>query len=97
MRLERIEEVQGSSKKSFFFDFYQVLKAISDNDLNLICGTDGVLYVIFLRHIMLLFAFMSTFNMLIILPIYLSGVPTEFDRYDESSGTAYWFLQVLTI
>lgn len=53
----------------------QILKGISDNDLKIIAGTDGALYIIFNRYAAVFFFCITLFNFIVFLPIYATGDP----------------------
>lgn len=61
------------------FGWLKVLKRTNDDDLKAICGTDTALYLIFLRFAAIFFCAVTVISLLIIIPIYLSGVPLAAD------------------
>ena len=50
-----------------------MLNKVKDEDLKIISGTDGALYVMFLRYSYRLFLVLTIINLIFILPIYISG------------------------
>lgn len=56
----------------------QVLIEINDEELKAIAGTDAALYIIFNRYAAIFFFFITIFNFIVFLPIYVTGHP-----YDE--------------
>ena len=63
------------------FDWFRALWYISDDALLKICGTDYALYLIFLRMTSWLLFFITLFNGIIMVPIYLTGEPMPSDDY----------------
>lgn len=59
------------------FDWIKILGQMSDEDVRLIAGTDAALYIIFNRYAAIFFLFMTLFNFLIFLPIYITGDPSK--------------------
>lgn len=54
-----------------------MLKEINDEDLKVIAGTDGALFIIFNRYAAIFFLFMTLFNSLVFLPMYVTGHATK--------------------
>ena len=61
-------------KFSNLFKWYTLLRGVTDDQLRIICGTDGALYLIFIRYASKFFAVITLVNTLIFLPFYLSGI-----------------------
>jgi hypothetical protein len=55
------------------FRWVHLLNAITDDELKVICGTDGALYLVFLRYACKFFAVIAIMNCLVIVPIYIFG------------------------
>lgn len=58
---------------------------MSDDDVKLIAGTDAALYIIFNRYAAIFFLFMTLFNFLVFLPIYVSGNPGKIEEIEDSN------------
>ena len=56
-------------------EWFHILKNMKDDDLKVVCGTDGALYLIFNYYASRFFAALSLINLLIFVPIYLTGEP----------------------
>lgn len=56
-----------------------MLKKVDDESLKAICGTDGALYLIFLRYASKFFCVTTVLSMLIVIPIYLTGKANKDD------------------
>ena len=67
-------------------EWFYILRGINDEDLKVICGTDGALYIIFVRYAAVLFFVMSIFNLLLFVPIYASGTPLTPKEIQDSQG-----------
>lgn len=71
--------MQPERKKSFckrfldIFKWYRFLNQITDEELKVISGTDGALYLVFNRYAARFFACITVFNSLIFVPIYMTG------------------------
>ena len=63
------------TKPAGLLDWFYILKGITDEDLKLICGTDGALYIVFVRYCAFFFAFISVFNIVLFVPVYATGHP----------------------
>jgi Late exocytosis, associated with Golgi transport len=57
------------------WQWLRIIRNISDRDLKVISGTDGALYIIFLRYSAKLFAVITLINLIIVIPIYATGSP----------------------
>ena len=55
------------------FKWFGLLSKITDQEMKVICGTDGALYVVFNRFAAKFFALISVLNFLVIIPIYFAG------------------------
>ena len=55
------------------FKWFNLLSKINDDEAKVICGTDGALYLVFNRYASKFFAVISVLNLLVFVPIYLSG------------------------
>ncbi len=60
-----------------FFDWIKILGNMNDEDVRLIAGTDAALYIIFNRYAAIFFLFITLFNTLVFLPIYVTGEPAK--------------------
>lgn len=60
-----------------FMDWIKVLRAISDDEMKQICGTDAALFIIFVRYASNFFAISAVFGFLILVPIYATGDPIK--------------------
>jgi hypothetical protein len=59
------------------FQWIRILKDISDEDLKVIAGTDAALFILFNRYAAIFFMFVTVFNALVFLPMYLTGHPKD--------------------
>lgn len=59
------------------FEWIKILKDISDEDLKVIAGTDAALFILFNRYMAIFFLFITLFNAVIFLPMYLTGKPAN--------------------
>jgi len=57
------------------FNWFKVLWNIKDQDLIQLNGVDYTLYLVYLRYAAMLFAAVTLFNCLVIMPVYASGEP----------------------
>lgn len=73
-----------SGGKPSILGWIKVLKKVEDDDLKVICGTDGALYLIFLRYAAKFFCAVTITSMLIVIPIYLSGSPLDADDAEKN-------------
>ena len=76
------------------FNWWSALWHVQDEDLKDICGVDYALYLIFLRYTSQLLLLITVFNMVIMVPLYVTGEPMESDDYrlletisDMTAGT----------
>jgi len=69
------------------FNWFKVLWNIKDQDLVQLNGVDYTLYLVYLRYAATLFAAITLFNCLVMMPVYASGDPTvnQFMNYTEST------------
>jgi hypothetical protein len=69
-----------------FWDWIKILKAINDEEMKQICGTDAALFVIFIRYAAYFFAVSALFGFIILVPIYATGDPDKPSLvYDETA------------
>jgi hypothetical protein len=73
--LPREQSKKSNASVRGIFSWVKVLKKVGDDDLRQICGTDAALYLIFLRYASKFFFVITACSLLIVIPIYLSGVP----------------------
>ena len=68
---------QGNLKVQLkgLFSWVKVLARINDTDLKAICGTDAALYLVFIRYCFKFLGLICILNLLIVIPIYLTGSP----------------------
>ena len=59
---------------------------MNDQDLKVICGTDGALYLIFIRYAALLFLGITVINTVIFVPIYSTGFPVDEKDIQDEAG-----------
>jgi hypothetical protein len=59
---------------------------MSDEDVRLIAGTDAALYIIFNRYAAIFFLFITMFNFLVFLPIYITGDPAKIEDIKDKGG-----------
>jgi len=59
------------------FDWIKILGQISDEDVRVIAGTDAALYIIFNRYAAIFFLFITMFNVLVFVPMYITGDPSN--------------------
>ena len=59
---------------------------MSDEDVRLIAGTDAALYIIFNRYAAIFFLFITMFNFLVFLPIYITGSPSNGKDVQDKEG-----------
>lgn len=73
--LDDIEDPKESICQRFrsLFKWFHLLNVITDEELKVICGTDGALYLVFLRYAAKFFAIITVMNFLVVLPIYAFG------------------------
>jgi hypothetical protein len=57
------------------WDWIKVLKAISDEEMKQICGTDAALFIIFVRYSSYFFGISALFGFAVLVPIYATGDP----------------------
>ena len=69
----------NTMSKPSLFGWIKVLKNVEDDDLRTICGTDGALYLIFLRYAAMFFCAVTVTSLAIVIPLYLSGDPLPED------------------
>jgi hypothetical protein len=50
---------------------------MNDEDLRIISGTDGALYIIFIRYAAYLFGAITVLNLVLFIPIYATGDPLD--------------------
>lgn len=67
-------------------DWFYILRNFTDNDLKVICGTDGALYIVFIRYAAIFFGIMSAFNLIIFVPIYATGYPKSLKDIQDTNG-----------
>ena len=79
MSLKRSSSAFNEKEPHGLLDWFHILRAISDEDLKLICGADCALYLIFNRYATIFFALMTLFNSVILIPIYGTGYPSKPD------------------
>ena len=53
------------------------MRAISDDEMKLICGTDAALFIIFVRYAAYFFAISAVFGFAVLVPIYSTGDPEK--------------------
>jgi Late exocytosis, associated with Golgi transport len=56
-----------------FFKWYTLLRDLGDEELRSICGTDAALYLVFERFAAYFFAIVTGINLLVFIPLYLTG------------------------
>ena len=59
---------------------------MSDEDLKIICGTDGALYIIFNRYAAIFFGCLTLMNAVLFIPIYATGYPTDHKDVEDTNG-----------
>ena len=67
----------GKNKPEGVMDWFRLLRQIGDEELKHICGTDGALYIIFIRYAATFFSALALFNLVLFIPIYSSGSPSD--------------------
>ena len=67
---------EEKDKPDGWINWFKILYKTSDEDMKIISGTDGALYVMFLRFVSLLFLVLTVVNCIFIIPIYISGDPS---------------------
>jgi hypothetical protein len=67
--------MKNKTKPTGLIDWFHILAKINDDDLQVICGTDAALYLIFIRFSAVFFGVISLFNLLTVIPLYLTGDP----------------------
>jgi len=80
-------------------EWLRILKSFNDEDLKVICGTDGALYLIFQRYAALFFFALTLLNLLVFIPVYGSGSPNDVkDIEDENNNiVALLIISVMNI
>ena len=64
------------------------MRDIKDEELKLIAGTDAALYIVFNRYAAIFFFLMTIFNFVVLLPIYVTGIPeNQADVLDKDNIT----------
>ena len=58
-------------------DWIRVLKAISDDEMKQICGTDAALFIIFVRYASYFFAISAVIGFVVLVPMYATGDPEK--------------------
>jgi Cytosolic domain of 10TM putative phosphate transporter/Late exocytosis, associated with Golgi transport len=58
-------------------DWIRVLRAISDEEMKAICGTDAALFIIFVRYASYFFALSALFGFAALVPMYVTGDPAK--------------------
>jgi hypothetical protein len=61
--------------------------------LKVICGTDGALYLVFIRYASQFFAILSIINAVLFIPLYVTGSNAGPDMYNKSNE----FVQIKTL
>ena len=69
------------------FNWFKVLWNIKDQDLVQLNGVDYTLYLVYLRYAATLFAAITLFNCLVMMPVYASGEPivNQYLNYTDST------------
>jgi len=57
------------------FNWFKILWNLSDDKLIEINGIDYTLYLIFLRYSAVFFTFLTCFNLIFMVPVYITGTP----------------------
>ena len=65
----------NKDKPNGLLDWFHILRRINDEDLKVISGTDGALYIIFIRYAAIFFSIITLINIVLFIPIYCSGDP----------------------
>lgn len=69
---ETVKETSWERLKGLF-RWFHLLNVITDEELKVLCGTDGALYLVFLRYAAKFFAVITVMNCLVIVPIFAFG------------------------
>ena len=78
------------------FNWVKVLGKLDDDKFKEMNGIDYALYLVFLRYTGYLCGFISIFNVVLMVPLYASGSPSEIDQ-EQSASTTMNVLTVLNI
>ena len=79
-------------------DWIKVLRAISDEEMKLICGTDAALYIILVRYAAYFFAISAVFGFAVLVPMYATGDPDKpFLVFDELADTKIALLLISVV
>jgi hypothetical protein len=87
---ESFEVLDGSKSNSRcrgcrnFFKWYNLLRDLGDEELRMICGTDCALYLVFERYAAYFFAIVAVINMIVFIPLYLTGNRDDKSMLSES-------------
>ena len=80
------------------FQWITLLNQITDDELMIICGTDGALYLVFLRYASRFFASVTVINFLVFIPIYLTGTNDDKDmRYNKDMANEISFINIISL
>jgi hypothetical protein len=82
----RTRSTLASAKPEGFMDWFKVLRNMTDEDLKIITGTDAALYIVFNRYAAVFFAALSIINVVIFIPIYVSGDPDDPKNIHDKDG-----------
>lgn len=73
------------TKKPSFWGWIKILRNTTDDDLREICGTDCALYLVFIRLVAQCFLLLNVNNLLICVPMYLTGDPLPNDDWKNAT------------
>lgn len=88
-----LEKPERCHKLKSLFKWLGLLSAITDEELKVICGTDGALYLVFNRYAAQFFAILSIFNAVFFIPLYVTGSNSGEEMYNKSKQ----FVQIFTL
>ena len=84
--IKRTDQTLADKGPAGVLDWIRILKAISDEEMKQICGTDAALYIIFVRYAAYFFGIAAIFGFAVLVPIYATGDPEKPSLvYDETA------------
>lgn len=69
----KVKRESFCSRFNRIFQWFGLLSSITDDELKIICGTDGALYLVFNRYAARLFGVITVLNCAVLIPTYITG------------------------
>ena len=88
------DPTEAQKKPQGILEWLRVLKSFNDEDLKVICGTDGALYLVFQRYAALFFFCITLVNLLVFIPVYASGSPADIKDVEDENNNVVALLLV---